>query len=72
MYLRHLSPGTYSFQWDGPGSIDFFVENPFIASPDESFNGVYILTVKGFNNCTTTASLTVNIKPLIKPESDIK
>jgi gliding motility-associated-like protein len=61
-------PGTYSFQWDGPGSIDFFVENPFIASPDESFNGVYILTVKGFNNCTTTASLTVNIKPLIKPE----
>ena len=61
-------PGTYSFQWDGPGSKDFFVENPHIPNPDESFNGVYILSVKGFNNCTTTASLTVNIKPLIKPE----
>lgn len=60
--------GTYSFQWDGPGNRDFFVENPEIPSPDESYNGVYLLTVKGFNNCTATASLTVNIKPLIKPD----
>lgn len=50
------------------GQQRFFVENPHIPNPDESFNGVYILSVKGFNNCTTTASLTVNIKPLIKPE----
>lgn len=61
-------PGTYSFQWDGPGNIAFFTENPQIPNADESYNGVYVLTVKGFNKCTSVGSLTVNIKPLIKPE----
>jgi len=61
-------PGTYSFFWDGPGSNDFFVENPQIPGADESFNGVYVLTVKGFNNCTSVGSITVNIKPLTKPD----
>jgi gliding motility-associated-like protein len=62
------TPDAYSFFWDGPGAIDFFTENPAIPNADESYNGVYILTVKGFNNCTTMSSLSVNIKPLIKPE----
>ncbi len=60
--------GTYSFHWDGPGNIEFFTENPFIPNADESFNGVYVLTVKGFNNCTSVGSVLVNIKPLTNPE----
>ena len=59
--------GTYSFHWDGPGNIEFFTENPFIPNADESFNGPYILTVTGFNNCTSVGSVLVNIKPLINP-----
>lgn len=68
--------GAYTFHWVGPGNIEFFTENPFIPNADESFNGVYVLTVTGFNNCTSVGSVLVNIKPLIKPdlksnESDI-
>ena len=59
--------GTYSFHWDGPGNIEFFTENPFIPNADESFNGLYVLTVTGFNNCTSVGSVLVNIKPLINP-----
>lgn len=59
--------GTYSFHWDGPGNIEFFTENPFIPNADESFNGTYVLTVKGFNNCISVGSVIVNIKPLTNP-----
>jgi gliding motility-associated-like protein len=60
-------PGTYTFRWDGPGSIEFFTENPTIPNADESYNGVYILTVTGFNGCVSMGSVTVNIKPLTNP-----
>ncbi|MFZ1748562.1 MAG: hypothetical protein WAU01_00145, partial [Saprospiraceae bacterium] len=60
-------PGTYTYHWDGPGDIEFFTENPFIINPDENFNGVYVLTVKGFNGCTSIGSMVVNIKPLTNP-----
>lgn len=60
-------PGTYSFKWDGPGAIEFFSENPSIPNADESYNGVYILTVTGFNSCVSMGSVTVNIKPLTNP-----
>ena len=58
---------TYTFHWKGPGTIDFFTENPFIPNADESFNGSYILTVTGFNGCTSVGSLVVNIQPLTNP-----
>ncbi|MCE2790420.1 MAG: gliding motility-associated C-terminal domain-containing protein [Saprospiraceae bacterium] len=61
-------PGTYSYFWDGPGTLDFFTENVFIPNVNESYNGVYMLTVKGFNDCVSTGSVLVNIKPLINPK----
>ena len=60
-------PGTYSFRWDGPGNIEFFTENPKIPNADESYNGVYVLTVFGFNGCVSMGSVSVNIKPLTNP-----
>lgn len=60
-------PGTYTFRWDGPGNIEFFTENPAIPNADESYNGVYVLTVTGFNGCVSMGSVTVNIKPLTNP-----
>lgn len=61
-------PGTYSFHWTGPNGIEFFTENPAIPSADENYNGVYVLTVTGFNGCVSTGSVSVNIKPLTTPE----
>ncbi|MBC7884315.1 MAG: gliding motility-associated C-terminal domain-containing protein [Saprospiraceae bacterium] len=61
-------PNTYTFHWQGPGNIEFFTENPFIPNVDEAFNGIYILTVTGFNGCTSVGSVLVNIKPLTNPE----
>jgi gliding motility-associated-like protein len=60
-------PGTYTFRWNGPGNIEFFTENPTIPNADESYNGVYVLTVTGFNGCISMGSVTVNIKPLTNP-----
>lgn len=60
-------PGTYTFQWDGPGNIEFFNQNPAIPNADESYNGVYVLTVTGFNGCISMGSVIVNIKPLTNP-----
>lgn len=60
--------GTYSFHWDGPGNIEFFTENPMIPNADISYNGVYVLTVKGFNDCVSVGSLVVNINPLLNPK----
>ena len=59
--------GAYSFHWDGPGNIEFFTENPFITNVDESYNGLYILTVTGFNNCVSVGTVLVNIRPLTNP-----
>ncbi len=61
-------PNTYSFYWKGPANIEFFTRNPFIPGADDGFNGTYLLTVTGFNGCTSTGSLLVNIKPLTNPE----
>lgn len=60
-------PGTYTFRWTGPGNIEFFTENPSIPNADESYNGVYVLTVTGFNGCVSMGSVIVNIKPLTNP-----
>jgi gliding motility-associated-like protein len=60
-------PGTYSFKWSGPNGLEFNTENPFIPNVTESFNGLYSVTVTGFNGCTTIGSVLVNIKPLTKP-----
>jgi gliding motility-associated-like protein len=60
-------PGTYTFKWKGPDGLEFNTENPLIPNVNESFNGLYTVTVTGFNGCTTTGSVVVNIKPLTKP-----
>ncbi len=59
--------GAYSFKWVGPQNTEFYTENPIITNPDESLNGVYVLTVTGFNGCTAVGSVVVNIKPLTNP-----
>jgi gliding motility-associated-like protein len=61
-------PGTYSYFWDGPGNLDFFTENVLIPNVNESYNGGYMLTVKGFNDCISTGSVVVNVKPLTNPQ----
>lgn len=60
-------PGTYTFKWSGPNGLEFNTENPFIPNVNESFNGLYTVTVTGFNGCTSVGSVLVNIKPLTKP-----
>jgi gliding motility-associated-like protein len=60
-------PNTYTFHWTGPGTIEFFTENPFIPNVNENFNGTYVLTVTGFNGCVSVGSVLVNIQPLTNP-----
>lgn len=60
--------GAYTFHWTGPRpGIEFFTENPVIPNADQSFSGVYILTVTGFNNCISVGSVTVNVNPITNP-----
>ncbi len=61
-------PNTYTFYWKGPGNLEFFQENPVMPNINESFNGLYLLKVTGFNQCITEGSVLVNVKPLIDPE----
>jgi len=61
-------PNTYTFHWKGPGNLEFFQENPVLPNINESFNGLYLLKVTGFNQCITEGSVLVNVKPLIDPE----
>ncbi len=61
-------PGTYTFHWVGPrAGIEFFTENPTIPNADPTYNGVYVLTVKGFNECVSIGSVSVNINPITNP-----
>ncbi len=59
--------GTLTYHWKGNNGIEFFTENPTIPNADISYNGVYILTVTGFNGCTSQGTVTVNINPITKP-----
>lgn len=61
------TPGTYTFHWKGPNNFEFFTENPEIPNVSEIYNGLYTLTVTGFNQCKTEGSVFVNIQPLTKP-----
>lgn len=61
------TPGAYTFHWKGPGNFEFFTENPTIPNVNESYSGLYSVTVTGFNMCITEGSIFVNIQPLTKP-----
>ncbi|MBK9256214.1 MAG: gliding motility-associated C-terminal domain-containing protein [Saprospiraceae bacterium] len=60
-------PGTFTFRWTGPSDLEFFEENPFIPNVNASFNGLYKVTVTGFNGCSAEGSVLVNIQPLTNP-----
>jgi gliding motility-associated-like protein len=62
-----ITPGAYTFLWKGPNNFEFFIENPTIPDIDESYNGLYTVSVTGFNNCITEGSVIVNIQPLKNP-----
>ncbi|MBK8547982.1 MAG: gliding motility-associated C-terminal domain-containing protein [Saprospiraceae bacterium] len=62
-----MTPGAYTFLWNGPNNFEFFVENPTIPDIDESYNGLYTVSVTGFNNCITEGSVIVNVQPLKNP-----
>ncbi|MFZ1703972.1 MAG: gliding motility-associated C-terminal domain-containing protein [Saprospiraceae bacterium] len=62
-----VTPGAYTYHWKGPNNFEFFIQNPTIPNVNETYNGVYSVTVTGFNQCTTEGSVIVNIQPLTKP-----
>jgi gliding motility-associated-like protein len=60
--------GAYTFHWTGPRpGIEFFTENPVIPNADQSYSGVYVLTVTGFNDCVSVGSVIVNVNPITNP-----
>lgn len=58
---------VYAYKWQGPNGIEFFEENPFIPNVTAAFNGLYQVTVTGFNGCSAEGSVLVNIQPLTNP-----
>lgn len=58
---------VYSIEWYKDNTLVSIAENPIFPNSDNSFNGLYNLKVKGFNNCTSEGVLNINIKPLSTP-----
>ncbi len=62
-----ITPNAYTYSWEGPNfsSTD---ASPFIINADGDNNGLYSVTVTGFNGCMTTGTVVVDIAPLTTPE----
>lgn len=55
--------GGGSYTWTGPNGFTSTDASPVIQQPTVANSGLYSVTVTTPNNCTTTASTTVNIHP---------
>ncbi|MFM2395133.1 MAG: hypothetical protein RLZZ546_3116, partial [Bacteroidota bacterium] len=58
---------NYSIEWYKDNTLVSIAENPIFPNSDITFNGLYNLRVKGFNNCMSEGVLNINIKPLSTP-----
>ena len=63
--LNLTGEGVGTYAWSGPNSFSSTDQNPSIPLATTLASGVYTITVKNTNNCTSTAttSVTVNANP---------
>jgi len=61
------TPGSYTYEWTGP-NFSSNNANPVILNATDANNGIYSVTVTGFNGCATIGTVQVNIAPLTTPE----
>jgi hypothetical protein len=61
--LQLNSNGGNSYIWTGPKSLRSTLQNPQISGVSSVNAGIYTATVT-LNGCTSTASSSVNVKPL--------
>lgn len=62
--LNLTSNGANTYSWTGPGGFTSNQQNPIIASAQPSNSGVYSLMASSVNNCTATATTTVQVNAL--------
>jgi len=56
--------GLNSYQWTGPQSFSVNEQNPVLTNVTLNFAGVYTVTVTDSNNCTGSATTTLDVEPL--------
>jgi gliding motility-associated-like protein len=58
---------VFTVEWYKDNVLVANTMNPIFPGTSSSFNGLYKVVVKGFNNCIAEGIMTINIKPLSTP-----
>ena len=65
--LPNAPANIWTIEWTGPNGFVSNTENPVRPNADASYSGTYVLTVTGFNGCTSTGTVEVIIEDLSRP-----
>lgn len=58
---------VFTYEWYKDGVLIANTQNPIFPGTNATFNGLYRVVAKGFNNCLAEGVMNINIKPLSTP-----
>jgi hypothetical protein len=65
--LQLTGSGVGTYAWAGPNGYSSTAQSPSITNATASLSGVYTITVTNDNNCTSTATTSVTVNPVVNP-----
>ncbi len=65
--LPPAPPNVWNIEWTGPDGFISHDENPFRLNANTNYSGTYVLSVTGFNGCTSVGTLEVIVEDLSRP-----
>jgi CHRD domain/Bacterial Ig domain/Ig-like domain CHU_C associated/PKD-like domain len=65
--LNLIGGGGVSYAWSGPSGYTSTAQSPSIPLATTSMSGTYTITVTNANGCTSTATTSVTVNPVVNP-----
>jgi CHRD domain/Bacterial Ig domain/PKD-like domain/Ig-like domain CHU_C associated/CS domain len=65
--LQLTGGGVGTYLWNGPSGYTSTDQSPSIPSATASMSGTYTITVTNANGCTSTATTSVTVNPVVSP-----